>query len=103
MNALDVASNEEEVGDDDDWTEANAYTFELDPELNNGMAPGVTVAGKKVFDGKLLDAKGATTTDDAEIEAVDPLLITIDFGRQCDDERCRRDDWRRARGVCGRR
>ena len=85
VNAIDVASNEEEAGDDDDWTEANAYTFELDPELNNGMAPGVTVAGSKIFDGELLDSTGAVTGDDAEIEVVDPLLITIDFGRQCSD------------------
>ena len=85
VNATDVASNEEEAGDDDDWTQAGAYTFELDPELNNGMAPGVTVAGSKIFDGKLLDSTGAVTGDDAEIEAVDPLLITIDFGRQCSD------------------
>ena len=86
VNALDVASNEEEAGDDDDWTQAGAYTFQLDPELNNGMAPGVTVAGNKIFDGKLLDATGETT-DDAEIEVVDPLLITIDFGRECADDR----------------
>ena len=85
VNAIDVASNEEEAGDDDDWTEANAYTFELDPELNNGAAPGVTVAGSKIFDGELLDSTGAVTGDDAEIEVVDPLLITIDFGRQCSD------------------
>ena len=84
VNATDVASNEEETGDDDDWTEARAYTFELDPELNNGMAPGVTVAGNKVFDGKMLGDKGQVTGDDAEIEAVDPLLITIDFSRECD-------------------
>ena len=83
VNATDVASNEEEVGDDDDWTEARAFTFQLDPELNNGMAPGVTVAGKDVFAEKLLDNKGLTTADDAEIEAVDPLLITIDFSREC--------------------
>ncbi len=87
VNAIDVASNEEEAGDDDDWTEANAYTFELDPELNNGMAPGVTVAGSKIFDGELLDSTGAATGDDAEIEVVDPLLITIDFGRECADDR----------------
>ena len=86
VNAKDVASNEEEVGDDDDWTQAGAFTFELDPELNNSMEPGITVAGKNIFDGKLLDAKGAVTGDDAEIDAVDPLLITIDFSRECDAE-----------------
>ena len=58
VNATDVASNEEEVGDDDDWTEAGAITFELDPELNNSMAPAFTVAGNKIFDGKMLDARG---------------------------------------------
>ena len=86
VNAIDVASNEEEAGDDDDWTQAGAFTFQLDPELNNGMAPGVTVAGNKIFDGKMLDAKGEITADDAEIEVVDPLLITIDFGRQCSND-----------------
>jgi hypothetical protein len=86
VNAIDVASNEEEAGDDDDWTQAGAFTFELDPELNNGMAPGVTVAGNKLFDGKMLDAKGAVSADDAEIEVVDPLLITIDFSRECAEE-----------------
>ena len=65
VRAVDVASNEEEAGDDDDWTQAGAFTFQLDPELNNGMAPGVTVAGNKIFDGKMLDGKGAVTSDDA--------------------------------------
>ncbi len=50
------------------------------------MEPAFTVAGNKIFDGKMLDAKGAVSGDDAEIEAVDPLLITIDFSRECGDE-----------------
>ncbi len=86
VNALDVASNEEEVGDDDDWTQAGAFTFELDPELNNSREPAITVAGQKIFGGKMIDAKGAVTSDDAEIEAVDPLLITIDFSRECAED-----------------
>ena len=59
VTATDVASNNlEEVGDDDDWTQSGAFTFELDPELNNSMDPAFTVAGNEIFDGKMLDAKG---------------------------------------------
>ena len=87
VNALDVASNEEEVGDDDDWTQSGAFTFQLDPELNNSKQPAVTVAGNEIFDGKMIDSKGEVIDDeDAEIEAVDPLLITIDFSRECDGD-----------------
>ena len=49
------------------------------------MDPAFTVAGNKIFDGKMLNAKGEQSGEDAEIEAVDPLLITIDFSRECDD------------------
>ena len=80
-----MANNEEEVGDDDDWTQGGAITFQLDPELNNSMDPAFTVAGNQIFDGKMLGSKDAVSGDDAEIEAVDPLLITIDFSRQCGD------------------
>ena len=59
VNATDVASKQrlEEVGDDDDWTQSGAFTFQLDPELNNSMDPAFTVAGNEIFDGKMLDGK----------------------------------------------
>ena len=85
VKAQDVGSNEEEVGDDDDWTQGGAFTFELDPELNNSMEPEFTVAGNQIFDGKMLGARDAASADAAEIEVVDPLLITVDFSRQCGD------------------
>ena len=43
------------------------------------------MAGNQIFDGKLLGARDVASSDDAEIEVVDPLLITIDFSRQCSD------------------
>ena len=85
VQATDVADNLEEVGKKSDWTDSKAITFELDPELNNSMDPAFTVAGNKIFNGEMLNAKGEQSGESAEIEAVDPLLLTIDFSRECAD------------------
>ena len=63
----------------------SAIAFQLDHELNNSMDPEFTVAGTKILsNGKLQD----NTSKDAEIEVVNPLLITVAFNRQCDSSGC---------------
>ena len=82
VTATDVSDNVEAKGKSD-WSDASAITFQLDPELNNSMDPAFTVAGNEIFDEEMLNTKDLKSGDEAEIEAVDPLLITIDFSRQC--------------------
>ena len=83
VRATDVASNTETKGSTTDWTASSAITFQLDPELNDSLRPAFTVAGKQIFDGKILNSNSEVGLDDAEVEVVDPLLITVDFGREC--------------------
>jgi len=68
-----------------DPSSTKAVSFQLDNELNNSRDPEFTVAGTKIFgDGDLQSADGT----DAKIEAVDPLLVTIAFNRQCTSSNC---------------
>ena len=83
VRATDVASNTDTKGHTKDWTDSGAITFQLDPELNDSLEPAFTVAGKQIYGGKILGGKSEVSEDAAEVEAVDPLLITIDFGREC--------------------
>lgn len=83
VTATDVNSNTDTEGETD-AKDPDAVTAQVDPELNNSLDPEFTVAGKKIYDEKLQDANGTITgTDDADIESVSPLLITVDFSRQC--------------------
>ena len=83
VKATDVASNTDTKGSTSDWSDSGAITFQLDPELNDSLEPAFTVAGKQIFEGKILNSNSEVGLDDAEVEVVDPLLITVDFGREC--------------------
>lgn len=73
------------TGGSTDPSSTKAVSFQLDNELNNSRDPKFTVAGTFIFrNGKLGDGSG----DDTEIEAVDPLLITVGFNYDCDDDDC---------------
>ena len=67
-----------------DPSSSSAISFQLDNELNNSFDPEFTVAGTKILpNGNKQTATGTDSATAAEIEAVDPLLITIGFDRQC--------------------
>jgi hypothetical protein len=83
VRATDVASNTDTKGSTSDWSDSGAITFQLDPELNDSLEPAFTVAGKQIYGGKILNSNSEVGEDDAEVEVVDPLLITVDFGREC--------------------
>jgi predicted oxidoreductase (fatty acid repression mutant protein) len=59
-----------------------AITFELDPLLNGGFDPEFSVAGNRIIDGSFQKSNGEADVL-ARIQTVDPLLVTVDFGRQC--------------------
>jgi len=68
-----------------DPSSSSAISFQMDNELNNSRNPEFTVAGTKIFgDGDLQSADGT----EAKIEAVDPLLVTVAFDRDCDNDDC---------------
>jgi hypothetical protein len=73
------------TGGSSDPSSTSAVSFQLDNELNNSRDPKFTVAGTAIFrNGNLGDGSG----DDTEIEGVDPLLITVGFNYDCDDDDC---------------
>jgi hypothetical protein len=82
VTATDTNGTEGSAGDTASATSTKAITVEVDPVLNNGLNPEFTVAGTKMkTDGTFQVDPDAAKAD--EIEAVDPLLITVDFARQC--------------------
>ena len=60
-----------------DATKTTAITFELDQWLNMGNPPKVDVAGT------LAEATTASATGVPKLEAVDPIIVTIDFNVGC--------------------
>ena len=84
VEATDVRGNLGNTGHEFDSTDSTAVTIELDPVLNGGFEPGFTVAGKDIFEERLLRSDGEKSGDEAEIEVVVPLLITVAFDRECD-------------------
>jgi len=84
VSGNDVLSNTGTGGKSSTAT-TGAVTFQLDNVLNNQLDPEFTVAGTKIYSSGKLQSSATT---DAKIEAVDPLLITVAFNRQCSSTSC---------------
>ena len=80
VEGSDTGSNKGKAGHKTDGTNASAITFELDQWLNNGGAPQVLVVDKEA---KATNVSGNQTTV-PKVDAVDPLIVTLDFNRSCD-------------------
>ncbi len=73
VTAEDTGGNESAVGDKKSSSDADSFSFELDKALNGGDDPIFSVADFE----DVTDLPAGTTT--AEIEQVDPLIVTVDF------------------------
>jgi hypothetical protein len=77
----DTVSNSGKAGHLTDGTNASAITFELDQWLNNGNPPEVKVVDKVA---KATSVSGVTAGV-PKVDAVDPLIVTMDFNKGCDN------------------
>ena len=64
------AENKGKVGHGSDANHSAAFTFQLDTALNDGGDPIVTVADETAAD---------SDGDAPNVEAVDPMIVTVDF------------------------
>jgi hypothetical protein len=91
--ADDTSSNTGKVGNATDFAAVTALTFELDRKLNGGMNPKVSVSDKVATCTSglyLADADGDACVSAAgpNVEAVDPMIVTVDFNTQCVTAAC---------------
>jgi hypothetical protein len=88
IRGADVAGNTGSKGSSN-ANSASAITIQLDRILNNALDPEFTVAGTKILGGgNVQTAAGGDSGVAASIEVVDPLLITVDWSRQCSSTAC---------------
>ena len=76
----DTSSNPGKKGHKTDATSTSAVTFELDRYLNGGKAPKVSVSDQVATVG--------TAVSGPKVEAVDPMIVTVDFNRRCTTNAC---------------
>ncbi len=74
------AGNPGKVGHTNDPAHSSAFTYELDTRLNGGVQPKVSIGEDEVV-GSQKGGDNAVTTAD-EIEAVDPMIVTVDFAAE---------------------
>jgi hypothetical protein len=92
--ADDTSSNTGKVGTATDFASSKALTFELDKMLNGGFNPKVSVSDKVAtcISGKYNSDGGAGLACGAgagpAVEAVDPMIVTVDFNTQCVTAAC---------------
>ena len=72
----DTGGNAGSVGDKESASSSKAFTFELDKRLNGAVHPTVMVSDKNAA------IDGAPVTKVNEVEAVDPMIVTVDFTKE---------------------
>jgi len=84
--ASDTSSNQGKAGHATDGAAASAIVVEFDEALNGGSNPRVSVSNKQaeVISGNVVTTGAISTTNlGPKIEAVDPLVVTIDWNTRC--------------------
>jgi hypothetical protein len=79
VTGSDTGSNAGAAGHISNGTKSSAVTFELDQWLNKGFPPRVQVSDKEA---QSVQTGNATAVP--SVDAVDPLIVTIDFNKSCD-------------------
>ena len=70
------------MGDSFNAESPEAFTFGLDPLLNNGYDPEFVIGSSRIIDGSIQNSDGAAGAR-AEVDTAAVLRVTVDFGRQC--------------------
>ena len=70
------------TGDSLNAESPEAFTFGLDPLLNNGFDPEFVIGSSRIIDGSIQNSDGAAGAP-AQVDTEAVLRVTVDFGRQC--------------------
>ena len=77
VTGSDTSANPGKAGHASDGTNSSAKTFELDQMLNGGKEPKVSVSDK------VATVTTVTAADGPKVEAVNPMIVTVDFNQRC--------------------
>jgi len=91
LTGSDTSSNAGKAGHATDAANPAAIIYELDKMLNGGANPKVSVSDKvaEVTAGAAPTGTAISSTNvGPSIEAVDPLIVTVDFNRRCVNVAC---------------